>query len=195
MSASTTRPLEGTIDIDQMPPLFEEGAGDLHRARHRVPHLEGPAIELDLAARDARHVEQVVDESSEMPDLAFDHGHLARLDLPQANQLHRRRDRRQRITQFVTEHRQELVLDAVGFGQVALAVAQGIFRALTIGDIAGAAGNGYHLPSCGENRNENVVVDPSALRPGERHFTANRTLSVAMTSSISLSCIAACHGS
>ena len=69
-----------------------------------------------LPLRDARDVEQVVDQADQMLDLALDDRRaprLAGLDAAQSHQLQRRQDRRQRIAQLVTEHREELVLRAV----------------------------------------------------------------------------------
>ena len=82
----------------------------------------GSRCELDLAARDARDVEQVVDQARQVPHLALDDRALAfaGVDAAQAHQLQRGQDRRQRVAQLVAEHGQELVLGAVGvFGACA----------------------------------------------------------------------------
>ncbi len=91
--------------------------------RGTPPRVEAQRLALQhhAAARDARHVEQIVDEVREVAGLPFDH--LARA-------AHRRRigdalgehvgdvaDRRQRIAQFVRQHGEELVLAPIGFAQ------------------------------------------------------------------------------
>ena len=68
-------------------------------------------FELDLAARDARDVEQVVDEPGEVVDLALDDLATRGSSSPaHAHQLERGDDRRERIAELVAEHREELVL-------------------------------------------------------------------------------------
>jgi hypothetical protein len=93
--------------------LVDERARRLDRLRHRLDELEPPPPEIDGAARDSRHVEEIVDEANEMRHLPLDDRDLARrrVGVPHAEELRRRQDRRERIAQLVTEHRrQELVL-------------------------------------------------------------------------------------
>ena len=78
-----------------------------------VRELDGLAAQLDLAACDARHVQQVVDQPHQVVDLALDDLLLARRLVGSPRSLIRPQrgdDRRQRVAQFVAEHRQELVL-------------------------------------------------------------------------------------
>jgi hypothetical protein len=76
-------------------------------------------LQRDHAARDARDVEQIVDETHEMlhltlDDLACPHA-LWLSEIAAAQQLDRGADRRQWIAQLVSEDGEELVLAAVGF--------------------------------------------------------------------------------
>ena len=70
-------------------------------------------LQRDLAAHQARHVEQAVDQADQVLDLALQHlpggldgGEVAGA---QAQHVERVRDRRQRPAQLVAEHHQELV--------------------------------------------------------------------------------------
>ena len=113
------------VDRQRVGALLEQRAGHLDRLRDHLGELDELGLQLDLAARDARDVEQVVDQPRQVVDLALDDGALAlRARLAaQPHQLQRRQDRRQRVAQLVAEHRQELVLRAVGaLGGLAQAV-------------------------------------------------------------------------
>ena len=57
--------------------LFDERAGHLDRVGDDRGDLDGRALEAQLAAHGARHVEQVVDQAREVPDLPLDDGALA----------------------------------------------------------------------------------------------------------------------
>ena len=89
----------------------------LDRGGHHLLHVDGADLELDLAAGDPRHVEQVVDEPHELLQLAGDQvarpHHLAGIVAADAHDVHGVADRRQRIAQLVREHREELVLPLV----------------------------------------------------------------------------------
>jgi hypothetical protein len=97
----------------------------LERARDDVADVDALAAQLDLARGDPRDVEQVVDHPREVRDLALDHLPLAvgRRVAPR-HHLERGDDRRERIAQLVAEHREELVLGAVGDLGVAQRVAR-----------------------------------------------------------------------
>ena len=62
-SPSTINPCAGHVDTQIVALLLEQRARHLDRARDDVGDLDGLAPQLDLAARDPRHVEQVVDEA------------------------------------------------------------------------------------------------------------------------------------
>ena len=95
-------------------PLLEQVARHLDRLGGDVGQVDDLAPQLDLAARDLRDVEQIVDQAGQVVDLPLDHLLLAR-DRALAlvpHQPERGDDRRQRIAQLVAEHREELVLGA-----------------------------------------------------------------------------------
>ena len=95
--------------------LLEQRAGHLDRFRDHLGHLDDLGLQLDAAAGDAGDVEQVVHQAREVVDLPLDDRAFAlrsRL-AAQLHQLQRRQDRRQRIAQLVSEHREELVLGPV----------------------------------------------------------------------------------
>ena len=89
--------------------------------------LDALAAQLDPAARDAADVEQIVDQARHVADLALEHlGRRAERSVAVAaaadrrtQHLHRVADRRQRIAELVRQRGQELVLAAVGLGEVA----------------------------------------------------------------------------
>ena len=86
-----------------------------------VPTASRLAAQIDVAARDARDVQQVVDQPREVLHLPLDHvarpGELRIGQRAPAHDLDRVADRRERIAQLVREHGEELVLVPVGFLQ------------------------------------------------------------------------------
>ncbi len=81
---------------------------------HHAPQVQPLALQGELAGRDARHIEQLVDEAHEVAHLPLHH-------VGQAAQLHRivgrpwqqlqpRADRGQRVAQFMCQSGEELVL-------------------------------------------------------------------------------------
>ena len=96
--------------------LLEQRARDLDRLGDHVREVEVLAVELDPAAGDPRDIEQVVDEPDDVTDLARDHRALAleRLGIAQLHQLEGGQDRGERVAELVAEHREELVLRAIG---------------------------------------------------------------------------------
>jgi hypothetical protein len=102
------------LDADAVRARLEQRTRHLHRAQHGVGDLDGALAQVDLAARDARDVEQVVDQPRQVRGLTLERGEFGHRGAAQPHQLDGGRDRRQRIAQLVAEHRQELVLGAVG---------------------------------------------------------------------------------
>jgi hypothetical protein len=99
---------------------FDRQLAGLDRAVDDLGDRRALQPQVDLAARDARHFHQVVDQPDDLAHLAPDHlDHAVGLApaVGPAHQLHRVGDRRQRIAQLVGQGRQELVLAAVGFLQ------------------------------------------------------------------------------
>ena len=117
--------------------------------------------ELDLAARDARDVEQVVDQPHQVLDLALDRsrglaaiaGSGRRAGMP--SRCSGVADRRQRIAQLVRQHRQELVLAPVGDRAVPRCVRAACAQVLARGDI--------------ERETDELVVRVGNARIGDHH--------------------------
>ena len=61
---------EGSFDYDC--PTLEQGAMVFHRATNQIVQFERTALQLNLVARDARDVEQVVHQARELADLSVD---------------------------------------------------------------------------------------------------------------------------
>ena len=93
--------------------------------RHEAGEVERFATQLDFVGGDPGHVEEVIDEAHELPDLTVDHltgmcGSGRRgLGL---QRLEREPYRRQRVPELVRERREELVLALIGFGQLGRAI-------------------------------------------------------------------------
>ena len=110
----------------------------LFHGRHRdLVQVEDLVLQFDQAARDARDVQQVVDQLRHVAHLARDDvaGLQAQplVHFGQAQELGRARDRRQRIAQFVRQHREELVLHlvvALGLGARGALAGQQLFAFL-----------------------------------------------------------------
>ena len=96
--------------------LDDQRVGHVDRAVDRVAELEAPPFELDLAARQARYVEQIVDQPDHVRDLALEDLPFPRegLRVARLHQFQCGQRRGQRIPQLVAEHREELILRAAG---------------------------------------------------------------------------------
>ena len=94
------------------PTRFDGGGDDLVR-------VEGLDFELDLAARDARYIKQIVDQPHELSKLAPDNlpcpFALSRIIVAYSKDFNRVANRRKRITQLVRKHGQKLVFAAIFF--------------------------------------------------------------------------------
>src|ERR1043166_9338836 len=108
----------------------------LHRAlygpAHHGSHVERLPVERDRGVRDARDVEQVVDQAGDLRGLAMKHfAHPLLIGvggLLEREQVERIVDRRERIAQLVREHCEELARAALGLLQP--------FGPLAVGDVA-----------------------------------------------------------
>jgi len=95
--------------------------------------------QLDPAARNARDVQQVVDEAGHR--LHLTHDDVRRLAQPrigfagELNQQRRVQDRRERIAQLVGKRREELVLAPIRLPERGLAAAKRGFGSRACGDV------------------------------------------------------------
>ena len=93
-----------------------------------------------------------------------------------ADQLEAGADRRQRIAQLVGEHGQELVLAAIGLGELLLALAQRHFRALAVVDVGHDAGEPDGAPRHPVERRARRDREPAhrAVRPAHADVLVQR---------------------
>src|SRR5207249_414053 len=63
----------GNLGRELVPALLYQGLHDLDGARDQRRKLDRLARQVDLAARDARHIEQVVDQARQVRELPLDH--------------------------------------------------------------------------------------------------------------------------
>ena len=114
-SPSTHSGWSAEVRPEQLPLPLERRACGLHRHADGLAQVEPFLAQFDLARGDSRHVHQVVDQPHQMFGLALDDRALLLEDIGAAQPHHMQRgdDRRQRVAQFVAEHRQEVVLRAV----------------------------------------------------------------------------------
>jgi hypothetical protein len=94
-------------------PLACLGAGLRDEALEQRGEVDGLALQRDLATRDARHVQQIVDQPRKDLDLSLDDregaiGRCARVAVPRG-ELHGVADRAERIAQLVPQHGEERV--------------------------------------------------------------------------------------
>jgi hypothetical protein len=104
------RDARGGPDLQGVPVARDERGGDLQRALQHRSQRHRLATQLDVAARDPRDVEQVVDQPDEVAGVALDHFLLAGGARIPRQPLDSGHDRRQRVAQLVPQHRQEVVL-------------------------------------------------------------------------------------
>ena len=140
------------------------------------PELDGLLAKLELAARDAAEVEQVVDQARQLAHLTFDHPqrracHLC-VAVSDAQGAHGVADRGQRVAQLVRQHREELVLAAVGFGQV-------VGQLPPLGDVLADRGEGHR--SAGVVRQGQHLVGHPARLAGLEVPEADLDLAVALS--------------
>ena len=105
------------VDQHAMRPRFEQRLRHLHRAQQRIGDFHRLLAQLDLAARDARYVEKIVDQARQVRRLPLEGAELRDLGAAQAHELDRGRDGGERVAQLVAQHGEELVLAPVGLAQ------------------------------------------------------------------------------
>ena len=108
--------------------LIDHWPHRLDAVRDDARELDWLFLEHDLALADARHVEQLVHQARKLCHLPVDdvarHYHALLVRADAAHQLDGVADRRERVSQLVRQHRQELVLAAVRVLQLLLRLAR-----------------------------------------------------------------------
>ncbi len=127
-----------------LPLLDDHRATDLHRLQEQGAQLYRLLAELDLALADARHVQQIVEQALHVLHLPRNDGAVAGSLLFLARRgaiedLDGAEDGRQRIAQLVRQHRQKLVLAAIGLAQLLLRVLALLLGLLALGDVLAGA--------------------------------------------------------
>jgi hypothetical protein len=108
----------------------ERGNG-FDRGRHQTREVQRFTTQLDFVGRDTRHIEEVVDESYELPDLTVDHiagacrSRRRGIDL---QGLQREPDRCEWVPELVRERREKFVLAVIRFDQLRGAVTNPEFK-------------------------------------------------------------------
>ena len=93
-----------------MTSFLDHWTGNLGGVGNNPAHLQRVPPHLHLAARDSRDIEEVIHQSTQVGDLAFDDLVLAAPIVPlEGEQPKRRDDGGEWISQLVPEHCQELV--------------------------------------------------------------------------------------
>ena len=125
----------GYVRLETVPCGRDGRRGRLDRRRDEAVQRDDLAAEVDLAARDPRDIEEVVDQPCHVIDLPLDDGDRATGLLAEALALEQRErvpDWCKRVAQLVGEDRDEIVLAVVG-------VSQGLFGTPAIGNVGADA--------------------------------------------------------
>ncbi len=145
--------LRRQIDRQRMARRIDDRLRDLDRTLDDGRELQRLAPQMELAARHARDVEQVVEQVRHLRDLPIDDvaapDHLRVALGGAAQHLDRIADRRERVAQLVRERRDEVVLLAIGLAQRLLGV-------LALGDVHRDAEAAHRLAG-------GVVLDLAAV--------------------------------
>ncbi|MGC3967626.1 MAG: hypothetical protein QM775_09720 [Pirellulales bacterium] len=111
-------------DSQVMAPLDDHRSDRLQHVFHELAGFHTLPLELDLALRDPRDVEQIVHEPNEMVELTAHHRVQIRrfffVRTASVEQVESVFQRRQRIAQLVRKHREKLVLTSVGFAGMSI---------------------------------------------------------------------------
>ena len=125
---------------EDVPALLDQRAGGLDRVADDVVQQHPLAPQPNLAERDARDVEQVLDEVREVAHLALDdRARPLQRGGVQAQGLDGVADRGERVAQLVGQESEEAVLPAVGLGELGGLPPQLLLQALALGDVVLAA--------------------------------------------------------
>ena len=153
------------LELQAMPPSVEGRAGRLDGVVDHVCQDDAFSRELDLAGREARDVEQVVDETDEVAQLALHDvegavpGRVIQAET--SHELEAVRERRERIANLVGERRDEFILPAVRFLERRLGL-------LEFGDVDASTRDEDRLASR-PVKDLPLVLQPSDSTVGARH--------------------------
>ena len=116
----------------------------LYRTMDELVEVKTLLLQANLVARDAGHVEQVVDQVRQLRGLALDHPEGAAGLVPTGSgtveDVEAVLDGRQRVAQLVREHRQEFILALIGLEQLRVGHHQQLFLPIELQEYVHLAG-------------------------------------------------------
>ena len=184
-SASSRIGRSGALTVKPMAPLLHQRPDALGGPLGQGRQLDPLGAEPDLAVRQPGDVQQVVDQPGHVPDLPLDHV-AGELDegrvvgrLPQ--DVDRVEHRGQGVAQLVGEHGEELILAAVGVGQLLGLAAELHLELLAIGGVADHLGEALELaPLVAQGGHDGTPPESRAVATDlpllARHLAAGRRL-------------------
>jgi len=123
--------------------LVDQWASRLNGTFHDAAHDDSIQSKSNPAGSNAGHFHQVIDQMSQLSQLSFNDGEGFLVErfliLPQTEKMHCVGDGGEWVAEFMTEHRQELVLAAVQVGQRFRLFLQIPFQAATFADVTDVA--------------------------------------------------------
>ena len=170
-SPSTTRPFRGTCTSNVCRRCSINGlASSMPLAMTSLMAIAF-AFQFHLAARNTRDIEQVVHEARQMLHLALDDRALpfCRAIAPQPHELKCGLNRRERVSQLMAEHRQELVLGAVGGFGVRLRHFGRLDGRMLLRRVASNGTQQAHVLDGGRRLSRGDIHQQPLARFGERH--------------------------
>ena len=128
-----------------MPHGLHQRVGGFDGMSNQYLQVDRLDAQIDLAAHDARDIQQIVHQAAQVGHLPFDDflrpAHARLIQLQTAEDMGGIADRRQRVSQFMRQHGEEFILAPVGVEQVEF----GLLHAGDIGHDAQHAGAGSIL--------------------------------------------------
>ena len=107
-----------------VPPFEDERAHVVEHVFGELAGFHAFPFQFDLARRNARHVEEVVDESNQVLELSAHHAvklvDLRFVGTACVEQVQRVAQRGQRIAQLVRQHREEIIFSSVRFARMTI---------------------------------------------------------------------------
>src|SRR5229473_1891092 len=159
-----------------MPAGIKQRLADLDRSANRLGNFQGFLLELNLAARNPRDVQKIVDQAGEMPHLPLDNrlGPVQPVGIRThaSQQLGRISDRRQRITQFMAQHRKKFVLVPIRILKLLIQLRIVQSDSCTIGQLIWRGLSSAHRLS--KRRDRILILEKLRLARSERLFDAWR---------------------
>ena len=137
--------------------FFDQRSDRFERIFHDAVQCQTLSDEVDSSTGDAGDFHQIVNEPRHLRDLSFDDPACLALDwvlvLLEAQEMHGVGDRCERVAEFMTEHRQELVLAAMKISQSLRLICGLSLQAGARGDVVKAIDRAGNVPAIIPERN------------------------------------------